>query len=910
MAWCLIASLQISPVRSQQFDPLRSTSGNLTPRFEMDYISPAVHKWYAPRNLAQSYVRPWYVENFRHADQLYSHYVEPQLGGVQEWYDGFGRRLGAGWLVYAWEQAQPARNGSDIEFGSVFNRFFDNLIVSGDEAGGGSYRLMIGRELGVYLTPLTMFKPGFDGLRLDHATDRLESTLLVSRPSQPGNGRRTNATQFFGGHSQVRMADNATLGFTYINAHNANTDQEFSIGNPLKGTLTADQNRSVSMLWVRIRDDSPTSDTHGAVVYRHDIVFTDTSGNKIRGSDLGLLPSIEGGRESDGALVADGSETLLLAYDLAAMGALGLETSAVTGAVIELAVADDYRIELASDLQTDGQRQPQTVFLPYSRAAGNVQDQSNGRVVKLDYGLPTANELIGLNWDLIDWRGLSFQGEYVANLQRRQYPSLLLDSGKHHEAIKRASATYGVGAYQWHPLTLFVEGFSIDDDYSTNYWLTLSNGVIQYDAPVPMLYEFVDDDDDFDSVPEWQRPYQLSSNGLAWPGVDSNNDNIYDYNQNNDPRPTRGNRNTEDDRPSLNYITPGRPPSPPQNRNRNLIPDYAEPFLRFRSDRPEFLFGLDMNHNGMADPFENDLIADYPYKPDHRGFNAHLKVDVTPEVRLIGGRQSMRLISGDGRTRSWYGMLAWEQVWGRNRIRLFDFGASVRDDIVDHLQVWTQPIGAVGRMRDEPDELPAQDTWRNLLYADLEQQFGDGLRVSHRLKVDRFWQRRPRAQVVADEGRMRSGFVGVINRAEWTLPIGLGVVEPRWKSEFRQDRPFSSRQPTARSIEQAAFLMWSQPVFAERASVNYHAGYGRQIFDSQIQLGFELRRFWMLDGERVDEDQDFLGQTVIFQLINRTGYLGYQLVTRVGLQWQRRNLEHAAKEQASTVFISINAGQR
>ena len=66
----------------------------------------------------------------------------------------------------------------------------------------------------------------------------------------------------------------------------------------------------------------------------------------------------------------------------------------------------------------------------------------------------------------------------------------------------------------------------------------------------------------------------------------------------------------------------------------------------------------------------------------------------------------------------------------------------------------------------------------------------------------------------------------------------------------------------------------------------------------------------MLDGERVDEDQDFLGQTVIFQLINRTGYLGYQLVTRVGLQWQRRNLEHAAKEQASTVFISINAGQR
>ena len=138
--WLLVATLQPSQGGSQQVDPLRSTSGNLTPRFEIDYISPAVHKWYAPRNLAQSYVRPWYVEDFRRADQLYSHYVEPQLGGVQEWYDRFGRRLGAGWLVYAWEQAQPARNGSDIEFGSVFGRFFDNLIVSGDVAGWGVAR--------------------------------------------------------------------------------------------------------------------------------------------------------------------------------------------------------------------------------------------------------------------------------------------------------------------------------------------------------------------------------------------------------------------------------------------------------------------------------------------------------------------------------------------------------------------------------------------------------------------------------------------------------------------------------------------------------------------------------------------------------------------------------------------------
>ncbi len=888
-------------VAAQGFGPIPDPSP-LTPRFEVDYVSPAIHKWYAPRNLAQSYVRPWYVENFRRADQLYSQYVIPQSDGVQEWYDSFGRRLGSGLLVYTWEQSQPLRNGSDIAYGSAFNNVFANLVVSGDQAGGGSYRLMAGRELSVYLTPLTLFKPGFDGLRLDYANDRIESTFLMSRPSRPGVGRLTNVTQFFGGHVQGRLG-RALLGVTYVNAHNANTDQEFSIGNPLKGVLTSNQNRTLSTLWVRVRDDSPVSDTHGAVIYRHDIVFTDTTGSKIRGSDLGFLPKIEGGREREGALVADGSETLLFTYDLAGLGEFGLTPNAITGALVEMAVADDYRIELASDLQTDGQRQLQTVFLPYVVAAGNVQDQSNGRVLRLDYGLPTANELLGINWDLNNWRGLSFQGEFVANMQRRQFPSLLLQPGQHHEAVTHAEAAYAIGAYQWHPFTLFVEAFSMDAHYSSNYWLTTSSGVLQYDAPVPMLYEFVEDDDDFDSIPEWQRPFQLSSNGLAWPGVDSNNDNIYDYNQNNDPRPTRNN--------GIAQISPGRPPASPRNRNRNLIPDYEEPFLRFRADRPEFLFGLDMNHNGTADPFENDLIADYPYKPDHRGANVHIKFDLTPDLRLIGGRQDMGLIGGQERTQSWYGMFTWEAMlpWA-GRIRVFDFGASVHDDIADHLQSWTQPIGAVGRMRDVPDLLPARDTWRNLFYADLDQRFGAGLRFFHRFKYDRFWQRRPVEQVAAAEGRMTSGFLGLINKAEWTIPVGLGVVEPRWKSEFRRDNPFSTRLPTAESLEESVFLMWSLPVFAERTSVNYHAGYGRQLFDSQLQLGIELARFWMLEGQRTGQDQDFTGQTFILQLINRTGYLGYQLVTRAGLQWQRRNLSRSENESASVIFISMNAGQQ
>ena len=84
------------------------------------------------------------------------------------------------------------------------------------------------------------------------------------------------------------------------------------------------------------------------------------------------------------------------------------------------------------------------------------------------------------------------------------------------------------------------------DGYSTRYWLTPGSGEIRYKAPVPELYEFIDDDDDYNAIPEWERPFQRSARN-AWPGYDENRDFIYDNNQ-----------------------------------NRNLLPDYEEPFLRFR----------------------------------------------------------------------------------------------------------------------------------------------------------------------------------------------------------------------------------------------------------------------------------------------------------------------------------------
>ncbi|MBT7594899.1 MAG: hypothetical protein HN559_08320, partial [Gemmatimonadetes bacterium] len=99
-----------------------------------------------------------------------------------------------------------------------------------------------------------------------------------------------------------------------------------------------------------------------------------------------------------------------------------------------------------------------------------------------------------------------------------------------------------------------------------------------------------------------------------------------------------------------------------------------------------------------------------------------------------------------------------------------------------------------------------------------------------------------------------------------------------------------------------------QPIFAEQTSVNYYAGYGRQLFDTELQVGLELDRFWMLDGTRPDVGEDFKGQTVVVQIINRVGYLGYNLVTRAGIQYGRRDFESIEDERTSTLFVTMNAG--
>jgi hypothetical protein len=862
--------------------------------YEVGYALPEVHRWYTPSHLEDLYSRPWYRADTRYDRIAYTRYVNALLEGY-DFYDLLGSPLGRGWLVYSWTQQQPGARGDEIiktpvrtprgdarntafDF-SAYNAFFNRLVIAADKKGGGVYRLMVGDQIATTFTPLTFSKPNFNGVRLDWATDWYRSTLLLARPSQPNRVSFTNSTHLSGGHAEFQAGRAGQLGFSYVNVRNANTQRPLNHGNPLAGTLTADQNQALRRLWVRLRDDSPADRRGGAALLEHEIVLVDTSGREWRGSEVGLVPTITGGFDRGNALVADGGDFIQLEYDLQNFSHEDLNTRALSRVGVELKVADDYRVEMASNLQTDGQaQQAAVVFLPVSRAAGNVQDRSNTRILSLDYGLPVANEVLGMDWNLAEWKGLSIQGELALHRLGLSYPNPIRT--RHHRFTRQAPALYAQLNYRRLPWRLFGEGFSIADGYSTSFWITEANGVIKYRSPIPSVFEMVDDDDDQNGVPEWRRLVAGESAGVteetpAWPGYDENQDFLNDYNQNN-----------------------------------NLIPDYEEPFLRFRADRPAFLFGMDMNHNGTIDRFENDELPDYPYKKDHRGYNLYGQVEVLPGFDLFAGHQRQGLISGDGHTRAWYGMGLWSQQSPRGRLRLIAHGARVRDNIPDDLVLWVQPVDAQGRMRAMPDLLPAQDAWTHTLYADWEQGLAGGLRLQHRFKWEFLRQLDSDASLELREGRRNAGFLGLIDKAEWSIPLGLGILEPRWKSEWQQVRPFSARQQAFTSLEQLGILLWTQPLLAEKTKVGYFGRYGRQLFDTQLQVGVEGDWFWLVEGRREDLGEDFFRWTWITQLTNRVAYQGYQVVTRAGLRLSSWDFARSPGQQSSLFFLTLNAGLR
>ena len=882
------------------------------PGVVFDALDPAVRKWYVPQELYNEYQwRQWEYSNY--ARQPYQRYVNTALEG-DYFYDFYGRFITRGWLVYDWRQDQPQALGSSIFKDKRFNDWFSNVTVSSDGSGQFSYAVTVGNEIRTTLTPMTFSKPRFNGVQIDFAADKYQATLIASRISDPAAGvtpqpeRTSNATSLAGGRVTAQVGDFVTVGGTLVDARNVNTSLDLFSGDLVAGNLTAGQSSTpVTAIAVILSDDSPEDGVGGAALFQHDvrIVSRDFDTGRETVSRLrdvvreGLeWPEVFGGFPRDGFTGAAGEELIVLNYDFTNPAYVGPDPVTIVEVEFDYMVANDFRIDLWSNRQTGIDAAPpapltaasiaetQPALITLRRAAGNVRDISNLQRVTFSYGLPTANLIGGFTLEGTGVFGFDFRGEWNRNARYFQYPNpATFAAGENHEiSSAKADAWFFNASRQSWPWFAFAEAYSVAEDYSTSAGFVVNEaGNTAYDAPTTSFYEFVDDNDDQDRVPDWIRPGSGPGDLNVFPGWDENNDFISDFNQN-DTRAVP-----------------------------NAIPDYEEPFLRFAVDRPEFLFGIDLNNNAWIDRFEDDDLPDYLYKADRAGHNLFAGAHITPEARIAVGRVDERMLSDRRANETAYALFTFDRDYaGVGRLRFFDMLKRVADEIPDDRRAPAQYLAARAPPL-VPDILPAPDTWINSAYVSLDYTGIPRFEIANKLKYEFHSQAGEDPRDI--NGRPLAGFsslFGLVNRASHSAGIGPLLLRSGLKSEFLRQTPFLAEEEDRRHWSGIAQLLASAGLTP----------------NTRLESGIELLRFsdLAIDEEELlargmtGETGDLASVQVGVQLSIRSAYLGYLMTTQVGLRVGRTANERVrenpeggfdkgtARRSEATSFITVFAG--
>ncbi len=881
--WCIIVSaILLHNTRSEAQGPDRDRikgvhrGGALTfeptgPGVLFGALDPAVKKWYVPQELFREYQwKQWEYSNY--ARDHYQRYVSINLEG-DYFYDIYGSYITRGWLIYDWSQTQPQQGGSNLFKTGRFQSFFSNLVIASDQKGQHNLAITIGDEIRSTLTPMTFSKPAFDGIQIDYQSDKYEVTALLSRVSSPGaagsrspNNQQTNSTTLTGRRATTQVGDYLKLGVNHVSAHNSSQLLDAFEGSPRSGSIASSQNaENVTEVFVRLSDDSPEDNEGGATLFAWDLIIEadvetiDETGEvsfereTVRASDVGLIPAPQGGFQRLGFWEASGSEQIELIYDFSVATYTGPDPSEIRRVTFELVVANDYRIETTSNRQFD--RQLANVYLLAARADDNVKDGSNLTVLKIPYGLPTATEIFGFTLEATRLWGFDLYGEWDRSVSYRKYPNRA--HTKHLGASDQGDGWMLNLSKIGQPFFFFGEAYSMAHNYNTSAILARGETNIDYSDEGRFFYELVDDNDDQDRFPDWQRIFQ-NIDVEVFPGYDENLDFISDFNQ-----------NDSEDLP-------------------NLVPDYDEPFLKYGTDRPEYLFGLDMNNNLWVDRFENDDEPDFPYPRDHEGYNIYGGVDLLPGIRLTVGRTDERLIAGDGENATNYVLFTLERDYpGLGRLKIYENFRSAKDNIENDLRQWSE-----FERRNVPtvDPLAAQDTWINSTFLSFKYTKIENVNFVSKFKYDHWHQNKRQPDLRED-----STFLGLINKVDLERKVAYVDLMPRIKNELRLEAPAFRSDPERREDTLLFSLLARWPLFS---SSTMQVGVEYTIFN-QLRKSETAVKEGLLD--------DFTEIVGAVQFSNVTNYLGYRLLTNMGMRLTRRSID-GETETGSVSFATMYAG--
>lgn len=809
-------------------------------------------------------------------------------------YDYLGNFLAEGFLVYELDEQRPG--SSRIRKDQLY-RSLNNLVITHDNYGPANWALTVGDEVRTQFTPLTFRQAGFNGLRWDVVFPGNRVTLLTTRgfdsslfptlhtfssPVPEGRGsltdfievREDNPVYYFGGHWETRVGDVLRFGATLVNQHQVNTARG-SVGGLLRGSIPYPEMQPPGEISIRIKDDLPQTPESGAVVYD---VFLEVTGDGPTGEqvhssdpddprfDPGLVPQVLGGRLGDGYREVRGEETAEYVFTIPA----GLSPK---GARVRAVVANDFRLETGQQHQffvplLDRFEPRRTPYQTVARAAGQVRDFSNRREVAFAYGLSTGQTTFGCDWEAT-LVGLKVRGEYERNLVYQGFP---VQQGR--TARQQAQAAYVTVLKELGPWQVGTELFRVSPRYGGGYD-SRRGGVRLYtdqagetrDQAVLAEFPLVDDNDDDDRYADdnlRDYPNGGETESGVFPGLDEDHDHV-----------------------------------PDDDRNGNGVPDYEEPFLLYFSDPQEFVYGVDLNNNGVIDERENDDKPDYPYDRDRQGLHAFVSLPGLRGLSRALGYYHQRELAGAGRAVSRYVRLAYRFALPRwAQVELDHDTKRVEDTIADSVYIYRPGEDNNPDQPPTPDALLTADSW---VYPPS-------------------WA--PRSPACRACGRPTTGSgsatgswapTATCRPSPWSTrpttpgPAGRLKVQPMVKHLYKQVTRSGRRRP-AESWHQIAPILRLEWRLTEHTSVQFgQQGVGVPFTKAMVKpLAF--RRI-----DRVDVAQEVQSVDSVLMFTVRDEYQGYTIVSNTGLRRRHETFSDPAVARTraggfSRFFITLIAG--
>lgn len=813
-------------------------------------------------------------------------------------YNFFGDFLADGFMAFRLEEQRPG--ASVIAKDEAYRSLFNNLVVARTSYGRYNFALTVGDEIRNTLSPMTMQQAGFSGLRWEMEFPNNRVTLLAARGFDrtdfPGyesfstpvrvegivdlSTRRTqivetNPVYTWGGHWETQVGDVLTLGGTFLNQQQINSDLDGGDG-LLKGSAPYADMKPPQVVVLQVTDDSPLDLRGGAAVFEvtveveATVAGVDTVFSSDRDSPdylAGIEPVRSGGRRVGEHWEAIGEEEALL-YTVTLPD--GMTPRRIRYRIV---AANDYRVGVSQTHPFVGGERQTPVFTLH-RARGNITDYSNRGMVVLDHGLNSAQTFYGVDF-VADLVGLQVRGEVVGNWLHRKFPvrdghhSVENVWGWYLNAVKSVDGFYG--------LSLAGELFRLDPRYGGGHNSRRGGLVLYTDKggtgfeSMTAEYPLVEDNDDGDRYADDNAndyPFATALEAGVYPGLDEDNDNI-----------------------------------PDDDRNANGIPDYQEAFLLYYSDPQEFVYGLDLNNNGVIDARENDNKPDYPYDRDRKGYHLTATLSPWPGLEVGLGRYRMKTVASSERAVSTYGVAAYELEsprWGR--VRLNHDTKRVRDSIPDSVYVFDPTRNITPLDPPDPDVLQQQDSWVFTTYGGTRFHPVRGLTVENNVQFIQN-RRHDLDDTPVSEREVRNAFT-MVNKVDFEWEWGRFRIHPMYKRLWRRQTLSTRSDPMVSEVQSAPML---------RIDYGLTEDLMLQFGQQGVRLGFLGidRALAFRNVDKVDPFRSYSSTDFLLMLTLKGNYLGNTITTNSGLQLQRRKFddEDAGKDSRFTrLFVEIVAG--